>query len=160
MPFRIMPKKAASPRRSKPVNANGFRTQGLSLIELLITLCIISIVAGVSAVSYQTLWTKEQVESATHDLIQQLQLTRIRSILENRSYRLSIEDQQLIIEYLQNDQWVLTSAFHLNTAIYYQVTGNISFSAKGFASPKTLMLHYDGVSKKVVININGRIRTE
>ncbi len=136
------------------------RSKGLSLIELLITICLISIITGIATVSYESFWIKEQLRSASDELVQQIQLARMKSVLENRSYQIRLEQHILSTFHYQNNQWELWSNFQLNPTIIYQFSGTINFSAKGFASPKSIYLTKNDFTKKVVININGRIRSE
>ena len=135
-------------------------SQGLSLIELLVTICLISIIVGIAGVSFQSFWANEQLRTASDELIQQLRLARMKSILENRSYQIKLEEHVLKIRYNQNNSWQNWSDFRINSDIIYQLSGKISFSGKGFASPKTVYLTKNDQTKKVIVNINGRIRSE
>jgi prepilin-type N-terminal cleavage/methylation domain-containing protein len=139
-------------------NMTGYK--GVSLIELLITISLISIITGLASVSYQSLWSKEQLRVAADDLVRQFQTARMRAILENRSYYIRLEQDvlQTYGDYLNRKQ--LQSTSRLNETIQYRLSGEIGFSAKGFASPKTVTLTKNDQTRKIIININGRIRND
>ena len=136
------------------------RCQGVSLVEILVVVGLIAIMTGLVTVSYRPFWIGEQLRSASNELIQQLQLARMKSILENRSYRLGLERNLLRIYYAEKNRWQLGKNFQLDGSIRYHFPGNVNFSSRGFASPKTIHLTKDDHTTKVIININGRIRLE
>lgn len=59
-------------------------SQGLSLIELLVTLSIISILLFVALPSFTEMMRKNQVESATYDLLTAIQTTRSLSVMQHK----------------------------------------------------------------------------
>ena len=147
-------------RDSRPPFTRNPQSGGISLIEILVSICLVSIIMGLATVAYRPLWTKEELRSAADELIQQIQLARLKSILENRSYQLAADQRILTTFYYQNGQWYEGARFQLNETIDYQLSGRIHFSAKGFASPKTIYLNKHNYTKKVIVNLNGRIRSE
>lgn len=130
------------------------------MLEVLVVICLIFAITGLAALSYRPFWEKEQLRTAASDLIRQIQLARMKAILENRSYRLVVDQGKLKTFRYENGEWREWSSYRLVETVDYQMRGGMHFSGKGFASPKTIRLNKDELKKKVIVNINGRIRSE
>ncbi len=132
-------KKAPSVNKTNKAHLFSSRcVSGVSLMELLVTLCIISILCGFAAVSVGPLWKKHQLRLAVDDIISQIQLFRMKSILENRTYQIKFSQPHLYYCSKSNNQWSGWKQYKLKDQVFYSMSGTTYFYSKGFASPKTI----------------------
>lgn len=115
--------------------------------------------AGMVSVSLRPLWGKHQLRLGVKELIGQIQLLRMKAILEKCSYQIRIANSRLSYRKKKQNQWESWKNFKLKDDIEYTMKGNVYFYSKGFASPKTITLRHDKYSQKIIVNINGRART-
>lgn len=132
------------------------RRKGFSIIEVMITVSLLAVLAGVATTTFPSLLEKHRLSLAVKEFVGQLNLKRSRSILENKSYQLKISNH--FLETYHNS--VLVQSYALPREFTYVLSGSIYFHGKGIASPKTTVILSPTYSHKVVININGRIRSE
>jgi type II secretion system protein H len=76
-----MPNAFSYSRRNPTI---GLSVQGFSLIELLIVLILIGIFAAIAMPNFQQLIASNRVQSATDELISQLQYARSEAVVRNR----------------------------------------------------------------------------
>ncbi len=133
--------------------------EGLSLIEIMIAICLVSIIAGLATVSLEPLWKKHQLRLAVSNMTGTIQLFRMKAIIEKRTFQLKIENRRLYYRGRLTDQWESWSNWDLYTQVEYSMSGTTSFYSKGFASPKTITVTRNEFHQKIIININGKTRT-
>lgn len=134
------------------------QTQGISLIEMLITIAIISIIAGVSSVSLAQINNKSALNSASNETIHQLKLLRLKAILQKKSFQAKFQSNQFFYRNKENNQWNDWNSYSSKQHVAISLNSNITFSEKGFASPRTITLSKQAMKQKVIISLNGRIR--
>ena len=139
---------------------NARQLAGFSLMEMMVTLCLIAIVSGIAVVSLEPAWKKQRLKYASEDLRQRLQTLRLKSIVGEQTYQARIQDRCLFYRRYQKEDWSEWERITLNPSVNYSMNGTESFYSKGFASPKTIRLSNDRFNQRIVININGRIRVE
>lgn len=132
---------------------------GLSLIEVMIALCIISVLMGIGTLRLNPLWKKHQLNTAVNEFVGKVQFFRMKAILEKSTCQLKMNGDTLFHRSRVDSSWSEWTEQSLAEEISYTMTGVLSFYDKGFASPKSIVLKGDNYSRKVIININGRART-
>lgn len=132
--------------------------KGLSLLEVMVAVVLISILAGMASISLQPLWKKHTLNKASKSLAGQIQLLRLRSILEDRTYQAKIAGSHFMFRAKEGNSWNEWQQKTLPYAVQFKHSGSLYFYSKGFASPKTITLGSEAFKKTVVININGRVR--
>ncbi len=60
------------------------RTAGFTLLELLVTIAIVAVIAGIAAPSFQNMMATQRVRSATGDLVSALNFARSEAVKRNR----------------------------------------------------------------------------
>ncbi|MCP4754334.1 MAG: hypothetical protein GY866_25905 [Proteobacteria bacterium] len=140
-------------------NCYRYVSKGLSLFEIMVAICIVSIVTGLATVSLRPLWEKHELRLAVDDLTGRIQLLRMKAILEKSTYQMKIEGPQLFYRRKIADRWDPWTNHRLKERIRYSMSGSSYFSGKGFATPKTITLTNNDYNRKIIININGRSRT-
>ena len=139
--------------RSKPHN------HGLTLIELLVTICIVSILTALTTVSFKPLWDKHRLSLAARETTDIIQLLRMKAIIKKRTFQLKLVDNDFYYRQKKDQGWEAWLKKEMNDVARYSMKGTSSFYSKGFASPKTITLNVNNYHQKIIININGRTRT-
>ena len=132
--------------------------KGISLLEVLIALLIITIITGLAAVSIGPFWKKHQLQHATGHLLEQIQVCRMKAIVEQKTYQIKITGQTLYRRSKTGMDWSNWEAHQLDGPSHVSMKGTSYFYSKGFASPKTITVIHDEYRQKIIININGRAR--
>ena len=132
--------------------------KGISLIETLITIVIISVIAGISTVSFNQLTSKQALHSASDELIHQLQILRLKAILQKKLYQAKFQSHLFYQRNKEKTEWSEWKSYPLANRVIFSLSSPITFSAKGFTSPRTITLSNQDIKQKVIINLNGRIR--
>lgn len=132
--------------------------KGFSLFEVLIALAILTIVTGMAMVSLGPLWQKHQLKQATAHLLEQIQICRMKAVVEQKTYQIKMSGQQFYRRYKSGVDWSEWEHFRFDSPAQMSMSGTSYFYSKGFASPKTITLIHDDYRQKIIININGRAR--
>ncbi|MBT4289843.1 MAG: prepilin-type N-terminal cleavage/methylation domain-containing protein [Deltaproteobacteria bacterium] len=135
--------------------------KGFSLIEILVALVIISTMTALFNVSFGKMYHKSQLKTASALLKQTLINSRLTAITQNLSVQHKILEKMLCTRTKKNQDWNQWNCKHLNGEnINYYMKGQINFSSRGFASPKTIKIYLGELTLSLIININGSIREE
>jgi len=133
--------------------------KGFSLIEILIALVIISTMTALFNVSFGNIYHKSQLKTAAALIKQTLINSRLTAITQNLSVQHKILEKMLCTRTKKNQDWNKWNCKHLHGEnINYYMKGQINFSSRGFATPKTIKIHLGELTLSIIININGSIR--
>lgn len=132
--------------------------EGFSLFEILIALVVLTVITGMAAVSLGPYWQKHQLRQTTADLVEQIQICRMKAIVEQKTYQIKTAGQMLFRRNMSGVDWSDWERYRVRGPARISMGGTSSFYSKGFASPKTIMVIHDGFRQKIIININGRAR--
>lgn len=141
------------------MSSKKIKSTGISLIELMVSLLIISIISGVSLVSYQKVWQKNLLKNATEDLVIQLKMLKIKAILQNKTISYQIKSGYLR-KWSGSEKKENISIYRLSAGVQYNQNRVLNFSSGGFAGAGTIILNFGDYQSKVIISLNGRIRKD
>ncbi len=135
--------------------------KGYSLIEILVVITIISTITALFHVSFGKLYYKSHLKTASDILKQTLISSRLTAITQNLSIQHKISENMLCTRIKNDQEWKKWNCINLNEEnINYEMMGQINFSPRGFATPKTIKIHLGELTLALIININGSIREE
>ncbi len=90
--------------------------------------------------------------------MEQIQVCRMKAVVEQKTYQIKIAGQVLFRRYKSGMDWSDWETYRFSGPARVSMSGTSHFYSKGFASPKTITVIHDNYRQKVVININGRAR--
>lgn len=143
------------------MNAETNIEKGFSLIEILSVIVIISTMTALIHVSFGSFSHKTKLKTASNILKQTLTNSRLIAITKNRTIQHNINNNTICSRTKIKQLWDNWKCQKLNGEdIIYEMKGNIQFSPRGFATPKTILVKLNDLMLSLKISINGRIREE
>ena len=133
----------------------------MTLLESSVSVAILAAVAMVAVPSLMRARESYQLDAAARHVAGKMQLARIKAIAGNRNCRIRLlSDVSLIIE-CQDAAWLPAENFVLPRGLRMSATASPEFHRHGNASPAaTIVVWNSGRSKRVIVNIAGRVRLE
>jgi prepilin-type N-terminal cleavage/methylation domain-containing protein len=89
------------------------KKSGFTLIEILIVAAIISIIAGVATLSFNSIRQREQVSSFIDDFTRFFDKARMHATLSLQNYRVLINNQRIALALQTDDGWDTNHAISL-----------------------------------------------
>ncbi len=143
--------------------------KGFTIFEVLITLALVSIISGVTALEFSPMWSKHQLRIATRDLSQRLQIERVRAILTQIPHQIEIQST-FFLSRQEGGKWQIEdlpsgiSYFRSKVTTPCLLTTSpkairITYNGAGTSNGITLCLMKDRWYRKIILNSYGRIRT-
>ena len=139
------------------VNKTSFQP-GITLFELMAVVCIIGVISSLGMVSLKPLWQKHQLHQSTSEVDSQVQMLRLKAILEDCTYQMKIDDRHLLFRKKIQNKWLGWKKYRLSERTSVFMSGSIYFDNKGFTSPKSITIQLEQRYQQLIININGRTR--
>jgi type II secretory pathway pseudopilin PulG len=134
----------------------------MTLLESCITVTIVSVTAAVAVPSLVRARENYELESTARQVAGNLQSARIKAITRNRDCRLRATSNATYVIECEDPSWKTDETVVVPRG--FKITANASpqFHRRGNASPTgTITVWSDsGRSKRVIVNITGRIRVE
>jgi type IV fimbrial biogenesis protein FimT len=160
----------------KRITSRGFHHSGFTLIELMVTIAILSVLATVAIPEMSALLKNTKLRTATRQLFSTLQEMKLRAIKENAVTVMIIDEvNDAYTVFLDNDpeNKALDTGEEIIAQVDLQsdkldVTSNslnktLGFNGRGFlsyGSGTITITNSSGKQKQIVINFMGNIRDE
>ena len=134
----------------------------MTLLESLVTVAILSITTLVAVPSLIRARESYELDSTARQVAGNLQSARVKAVSRNRDYRVRVTSPATYAIEREDPTWKLDEALLIPRG--FRITANASpqFHRRGNASPAATIIvtSPSGRSKKVIVNITGRIRIE
>jgi prepilin-type N-terminal cleavage/methylation domain-containing protein len=144
-------------------------TRGFSILELVVTLSLASILAGISVLSHNALRPRLNLGMATRQVVMDLQLTRMRAVAHNANQRIVFPDggsgyqRQRQTGSTYGDDGAAV-ALPPGITVLDCTAGNstITFRPRGNASSfgTVTLANTTGDVRRVVVDIAGQVRVQ
>jgi prepilin-type N-terminal cleavage/methylation domain-containing protein len=156
---------------------SGKNQSGFSLSEMIVVLFVMSVILSIGCYGFMNFLPRYRLEGATRILVSDFQLTRMRAIGQNCSYRVRFlpEEECYILE--REISYGVTRwpgiqegpprKFNLPSSPYYypgvhleSVSRNPVFSPRGTAVGTTIVLRNSSGQKIITLSSQGRVKVE
>ena len=133
----------------------------MTLIESCVSVAILTAGAMIAVPSLIRARESYQLDAAARQVAGKMLLTRVKAIAGSRDCRIRLlSDVSLIIE-CQDPIWHLEESFVPPRGLRMTATASPEFHRHGNVSPAaTIVVWNGGRSKRVIVNIAGRVRLE
>jgi prepilin-type N-terminal cleavage/methylation domain-containing protein len=144
--------------------------EGISLIEMLVTLVLFGILAAVAVGPYRTYHQVQQQKGSTRDLVEGLRGLQVRAVAEETTYRavFATDGKSVAMARLNPSTGTYVSVGSLSPSTasisygsptFYQSDGSTSstvyFYARGAATKGTVLVSRSGTSKVYTVSVEG-----
>jgi len=134
----------------------------MTLLESSIGIAIVSITTIVAVPSLIRARESYELDSTARQVVGNLQSARVKAISRNRDYRVRVTSTTTYAIEREDPTWKPDELLLIPRG--FRITANASpqFHRRGNASPAATIIVWSpsGRSKKVIVNITGRIRVE
>jgi hypothetical protein len=134
----------------------------MSLIETCITVAIISTVTVVATPTLIRSREIYELDGIARQAASRMQLARIKAISRNLDCRIRVTSEATYVVECEDPAWAIEESVVLPSG--YRITANAAprFHERGNVSPTATLTFWDSRlrSKRVIVNITGRVRVE
>jgi Tfp pilus assembly protein FimT len=134
----------------------------MSLLESCLTVALIATATMIALPSLMRARESYELEATARQVAGKMHLTRIKAVSRNRDCRLRVNTKVSYIIECEDPFWRPDEAVILPRGFGITANASPQFHRRGNASPAATISVWDsrGQSKRVIVNITGRIRVE
>lgn len=134
----------------------------MSLIELCVTVAIVSTIAVIATPSLKRSREIYELDATARQVASRMQLARIKAISRNLDCRIRVTSEVTYAVECEDPAWLIEESAVLPRG--FRITANAApqFHERGNVSPAGTLTIWDSRlrSKRVIVNITGRVRVE
>jgi hypothetical protein len=134
----------------------------MSLLESCASIAIVSTVVIFAAPSLIKAREDYQLDAVARQAAGKMQWTRIKAIGRNRDCRIRVNSQTSYIIECEDPDWITEETVVLPSGFRITATASPEFHARGNVAPTATLIVWDShaKTKRVIVNITGRVRVE
>ena len=135
----------------------------MTLTESCVVVAVIGTTMAIAAPSLIKARESYILRSSAHEVASQLHNTRIKAVTMNRDCRLRVTSATTyVIECEETSAWTRVESVSLPDGITITANARPEFHKRGNVSPTATIILADsrGRSRRVVVNVNGRVRIQ
>lgn len=140
-------------------HSENYNRRGLTVLELLITLTIFALVIVLGVPGFKSFFKEVEINKGLRTVTIALNCARYKAVEKNRSIKLTIEDNHLILLEKRNDNWEPFMNFDPGEKVTLSMNTSPVFFPEGYIVPLcSIYVKSDTDSYKVTVSIAGRIK--
>jgi type II secretory pathway pseudopilin PulG len=133
--------------------------KGFTLGELLVFLSIFSIVVMIGIPMFKSSFSRWEVTSGVRTVTSALSTARYNAIKMNRSVKLCIEENRILLKEKKGEVWEPFLPFEVDEAVSLTINSSPVFSPTGYVSPLcSIYVQNEHYGYKITLSIAGRIK--
>src|SRR4051812_47611089 len=134
----------------------------MTLLESCITIAILSVTATVAVPPLIRARESYELDSTARQVAGNLQSARVKALSRNRDYRVRVTSAVTYAIEREDPPWKIDEALIVPRGFRIAANASPQFHRRGNASPTATITVWSssGRSKKIIVNITGRIRIE
>ena len=134
--------------------------KGVSVFELLITVCIFSLLIIMSVPGFEAFFSKIHINNGVRTVTSALNTARYRSIYMNKRVKFNIKGNKLLLMETKNGKWREFLSFKISDKLSVKINSSPVFSPTGSVSPLcSIFVKNSKYQYKITLSISGRIKT-
>jgi hypothetical protein len=134
----------------------------MTLLESCASIAIVSTVVVFAAPPLIKARENYQLDATARQVAGKMQWTRIKAISRNRDCRIRVDSQTSYVVECEDPVWRADETVVLPVGFRITATASPQFHARGNVAPTATLIVWDRHSKtkRVIVNITGRVRVE
>lgn len=134
----------------------------MSLTESCVAAVVVSAVMAVALPAMNRTRQTYALHAAAHDVASRMQFTRITAIVRNRDCRMTVTSASSYVIECDEAPWRVIERVTMPADITVQASARPEFHRRGNVAPTATLTvrNRAGKSKRVIVNVNGRVRIQ
>src|SRR5262245_16999427 len=134
----------------------------MSLTESCVAAVVVSTVMAVGLPSLNRSRQTYTLRAAAHDVAARMHATRILAIVRNRDCRMAVTSASSYVIECDETPWRLVERITLPKGITIVASARPEFHRRGNVAPTATLTvrNRAGMSRRVIVNVNGRVRIQ
>lgn len=139
------------------------KNKGFTLIELMVTIAVLAIIAGIAAPSFGNMMTQQNLKKSTNELIGVLQQARSKAVLERRNVEVALQSAETTTLVVNTDtvlNWMPYGSTTLLSSSATEITYGFNGGVVGATTDTTFILcsHSGGISQTISVSKMGTVQ--
>lgn len=133
------------------------KIQGFTLIELMVTIAVLAIIAGMAAPSFGNMMTQQNLKKSTNELIGVLQEARSKAVLERRNVKIELKSVEAARRVENTDtvlNWIPYGSTTLLPSSATEITYGFNGGVVGATTDTTFTLCSNSGGKSQTISVS------
>ncbi len=138
---------------------NRNNNNGITLLELLVTLSVISLVLTVGVPGLKSFFSRVELSNSLRTVTAALGTARYKAVMMNKRVKFTLEKDRIILKEKKKGEWEELLHFDLEEKVSFSINASPIFSPSGSVAP-LCSIHVENEIKhcKITISIAGRIK--
>jgi len=135
--------------------------KGMSLVELFLTLSIITFLLGLGGNTFNSLIEMNKIYGVVKDIRNSFIMSRYEAVKINSPIKIKLEENNLIIYKSRNNKWEKINDIYLCRICHISMNSNPVFFPNGYVSPTcSVIVEGNHYKYKITISFYGRIKVK
>lgn len=135
------------------------RSSGITLTELLVVLCLLSILITLGIPAFESFFVRWEASSGVRTVTTAISYARYDAVKMNRSVKFCIENNRILLKEKRSGVWEPFRSFDVDENVSLTINSSPVFSPTGSVAPLcSIYVRNERYCYKITISIEGRIK--